>query len=166
MMPRKGFTLIEIVAALAISAIIGAGVWKMARGGVLSFVRAQGQADVINNGERALRGASPQKGLLKDIRRCASVESISAGQLSLLCPDGALKYALQDTDLVRVAGGSSSTVARNITSLGFRYFKIDAGVLSLTTQPERVSLVEINSLQVQNRGLAYSLTASARLRNR
>ena len=165
-MNKKGFTLIELMLAVAISGIILAGMWRMTKGGTLAFLRAQSQAEVISSGERALRGFAPDRGILEDIRRCSAVTSILPGQLNLMCPDGSLKYYLQGTNLSQVVAGSTSTVAKNIASVNFRYFKIQNGLLSLTTDPALVASVEISSIQVVNKSTVYILGSSARLRNK
>ena len=152
--------------SVAILGIITAGLWKMTKGGALSFLRAQRQASAIGSGERALRGYGRNRGILKDIRRCSAVNSIQADRLSLACPDGAIEYFRQGSDLMEASAGSTATVARNITALSFRYYKIQNGLVSLTTAPALAASIEISGLQAVNRDISYDLVSSARLRNK
>lgn len=152
--------------SVVILTVITAGLWRMTRGGALSFLRAQRQAEAISNGERALRGFGRNRGILQDIRRCSAVTAVQADRLSLTCPDGALEYFRQGNDLVQVVAGSTATVARNITALSFRYFKIQDGLVSLATAPALAASIEISGLRVVNRDISYELASSARLRNR
>jgi len=152
--------------SVAILAVITAGLWRMTRGGALSFLRAQRQASVISSGERALRGYGPHRGILKNIRRCSAATAVQADHLRLACPDGAVEYYRQGNALLEVSAGSTSTVAGNITALSFKYYKIQNGLVSLTTAPALTAAIEISGMQAVNRDISYDLVSSARLRNR
>ena len=155
-----------MIVSVTIMAIITAGVWRMVKGGTVYFLHAQREASAINSGERAMRGFLSGKGLLKDIRRCSAVTAIQANRLNLSCPGGTLAYFRQGNDLVQVVNGSTATVAKNVTGLNFRYYKIQNGLVSLTTAPALVSSIEISDMQVENSGVVYDLVSSARLRSK
>lgn len=151
--------------ALALFSMIMAGLWRMVRGGTLTFIRAQQQAQVIDSGERAMRGYPRNQGMFRDIRQAAGVKSTLANRLSLTGPAGDTEYYRNGNTLVKLVSGSTITVAGDITALSFRYFTIQAGKVSLTAVPALADSVEVR-LHVKKGETDYDLVSSARFRNK
>ena len=162
---KKGLTLVELMMALAIFTMIMAGLWRMVRGGTMTFMRAQQQAEVIDSGERAMRGYPRNQGMFRDIRQAAGVKAAQADRLTLTGPAGDIQYYRNGNNLVKVVTGSTATVAGNITALSFRYFTIQGGLVSLTTVPQLANAVEVR-LHVKKGETDYDLVSSARFRNK
>lgn len=151
--------------ALALFTMILAGLWRMVRGGTMTFMRAQQQAEVIDSGERAMRGYPRNQGLFRDIRQASGVTSTQADRLRLAGAAGNIQYYRNGNTLVKEVAGSTATVAGNITALSFRYFTIQAGRVSLTAVPDLANAVEVR-LHVKKGETDYDLVSSARFRNK
>jgi len=170
MMNKKGVTLIELIVSVAIFTIIASGLWRMVRGGTRTFVRARQQSEVIDSGERALRGFQQQQGMLKEIRRCSGVKNMQADTLSMTGPAGSVTYFLQSNRLMKAVTpvmsvtATTMTVAGDVTAVGFRYFVINTGLVSVATSAVTVNSVEVR-LHIKKNETDYDLVSSARFRN-
>lgn len=146
---QRGFTLIEVVAGVAIMATIGGvfvtSLWELTTAGEIGNAN---QSVTVEVRRAALW-------LERDIYRSTSTDvpdlggSVSTAQLDWTDDTGphTCIYALSGTDLVRTCDGVPATVAKNLSDLGFTRSGSLLTVAFTATAPTRSTInktVDIN----------------------
>ena len=161
---EKGFTLIEILVAIAIAGIVMAGIYSAYYSQQKSYVVQEQVAIAQQNLRAAMYFMEREVRMVGcDPMGSANAAIITAGadtfQFSEDIGDGAggnpngtidagenITYALNGTNLTRTAGGGAQTIAENIQTLNFRYF--DADNIEITQPVTATTIVNIRSVQI------------------
>jgi len=134
---NRGFTLVEIVAAAALSVLILGVAFQCWQLGVRSWLRQERQTDVQDNLRTALDL------MAGELRLSGGMVATGTSELYFKDCSGAQVryYVLPGGSLVREQGAAHPPVASHIKSLRLRYFA--AGGNMPTTDPSAVGRVEI-----------------------
>lgn len=166
---NDGLTLIELLIALAVSAILMAGVYRTFIGQQKSYTVQEQVVDTQQNVRAAIDRMTTEirmAGYRKDILAstgniCGFTKVINPGnnannigknddQITVIIADKAITYKLQwDTGdpsipvLVRVENGVSEVLADNIENLEFSYTLKDGTVTDSPGNPEHIRMVSV-----------------------
>jgi prepilin-type N-terminal cleavage/methylation domain-containing protein len=152
---NKGFTLIELIMVIVITAIIAAIAGSALYQGFKSYITAEAITPLTNKGSAALSQ------LNVDLSNAVSFTTIGAQSLVFVNTSGeTITYAYSSNTLTRqVNAGSANTVTDQLTSLTFTYY---TSGLATTATPSAVRLVVI---QMTITGSSISLINSVFPRN-
>lgn len=163
---RRGLSLLEMMAATAIMAMITASVVVVMRSGYAVWNAQEADIDILENGYGVLRHFVTQ------MRQGTAVTAITAsgntlGSLSFTTPTGATRTWTRNSsnDVYFNNGTSNQLLAKSINSLTFTGYKAD-GITATTTVGE----IQILQCQVQitlprGAGVTRTLTTRAWLRS-
>jgi prepilin-type N-terminal cleavage/methylation domain-containing protein len=141
---QRGYTLTELLVGIAILAIVGVVIGTVIPQMMSIPEKGENQVDALSSLQNAIHWVSRDAG--------SAASAVGGGNLTLTMPDASVvSYTMTSGTLYRNSGGSSQTVARNITGLSF---SIDGRLItmSLTAQPEsRWNISESRTYQVAMR---------------
>ena len=116
----RGYSLVELMIALAISGMVAAVVAALIYFSARSFVTMSQYADMNQRSQLALDKMS------KEIRKARQVTAHTADSVTLQNPDGStfsFTYAPKARTLTRIAGGKATTYLIECDSLQFNVFQ-------------------------------------------
>lgn len=116
---NKGFTLIELIAALGVLSIILTPLVMMSVRGITAYYHEQEKIDLMGSGQIALERIS------NTIRR--RVAPVSQNTASLEVGED-IAYVLSGTDLMETDGGTPNEIANNVSAFDFT---VDGSLLTI-----------------------------------
>jgi prepilin-type N-terminal cleavage/methylation domain-containing protein len=141
---QRGYTLAEVMVVLVIMGIIAAAMGIVLPQMTSIPQKGENQVDALSSLENAIHWVSRDAG--------SAAAAVGGGSLTLTMPDSSeVSYTTADGVLYRNCGGTSQTVARNITDLSFT-ISDRLITMSVTAQPEsRWNISESRTYQVAMR---------------
>lgn len=139
-----GFTIVELIIAAAISAVIALVSAGLFKAGMLSYLYSIRQASAASAARASLSGDGSKVGLLWEAQAAAAVQTLHASTLTLTTNAGATVsyYVTEDGDFYRVAASSSARLATGVSALALNYYNLDAsGTVIESTAPASAALV-------------------------
>ncbi|MGE5544870.1 MAG: PilW family protein [Bacillota bacterium] len=125
---NEGYTLIEILAALAITGMVIAALGGLLLGGQQACQRVDFRSEIQESARIGLEM------MVRDIKSCKSLREVSADRLSMVGSNGsAVGYHVSSGTLYRSVGGVANPLVSQVQSLTVREVFPDLLEVSLTT---------------------------------
>jgi prepilin-type N-terminal cleavage/methylation domain-containing protein len=167
---NAGFTLVELMLAASISAVIALVSALLFKAGMVSYLYSYRQATALTAARASLSGDGSKTGLLWEAEEAKAVQSLNASTLTLTTASlGTVSYYVTGGgSLYRVAGSSASVLATGVSSLALNYYNLNAtGAIIESTAAVSANLVTAR-LTVVKKSVSdkdHVYFAGARLRN-
>jgi prepilin-type N-terminal cleavage/methylation domain-containing protein len=128
---NKGYTLIELLAALAITGMVIASLGGLLLNGQRACQRVDHRSEIQESARVGLEM------MTRDIKSCQSLKEVSTDRLAVVGRDGSsLGYHVSSGTLYRSVRGVANPVANQVQSLTVREVLPDLLEVSLTTGDE------------------------------
>jgi prepilin-type N-terminal cleavage/methylation domain-containing protein len=139
---QRGFTLTELLVALAMLGLVLTGVYTLQQQGLYSYMIGSAKVEAQQNARIALDL------MIRELRSATSVTATAAGDLTFVDQNGVtLRYNLNGTNLQRTENGVVSILIGGVQSLALTYRDSNGAVtgapanvanimIAITTQPQ------------------------------
>jgi prepilin-type N-terminal cleavage/methylation domain-containing protein len=147
----RGFTLVELLVAMALLGLILAGVFTLQHQGIQSYLTGASRVEVQQNARTALEL------MVREFRSAQSVTAVGgAADVTFVDQTGAtIRYQLTGTTLNRSNGGVAAPLVGGVQALTFTYFSaFDAATNTgtVTALPGNVGVIRIQIVTGTERG--------------
>ena len=141
-MNQRGYTLTELLVAMAMLALVLSGVYTLQRQGLYSYMMGSAKVEAQQNARVALDL------MIRELRSATSVTATAAGDLTFVDQNGVtLRYNLNGTALQRTENGVVSILIGGVQSLALTYRDSNGAVtgapanvanimIAITTRPQ------------------------------
>lgn len=167
---RKGFTIIEVTAGLAVAGVLALVAAGLFRAGLRSYVYSVRQTGAVLAACRSFSGYGAQSGVLWSAREAVSVAGLSASSVTLVQVDSStVAFSAFNGGFYRAAGAYTTRLAEGVDTAAISYYALDSnGRVMVATSAAGAVLV---AAQVGAQGPSanekpYTFTAAARLYNK
>lgn len=139
----RGFTLLEMIVALAIMAVTATALVGLFRAAITTSLFNTRQTFILSNSRKALKGDGSALGVQWAILDSTTVYNLSSSNLSISLSDGtSTTYSVSGDNLYRASLFSNSILAKGITGLQVNYYNLDTtGRIVVSTAPQNAALV-------------------------
>jgi len=139
---QRGYTLTELLVAMAMLALVLSGVYTLQRQGLYSYMMGSAKVEAQQNARVALDL------MIRELRSATSVTATAAGDLTFVDQNGVtLRYNLNGTALQRTENGVVSILIGGVQNLTLTYrdssgvvtatpASVANVVITITTQPQ------------------------------
>jgi prepilin-type N-terminal cleavage/methylation domain-containing protein len=145
---QRGFTLAELLVALAVVGLVMAGVFVVQRGGQEAYLLGSNRVETQQNARVALDL------MTRELRSALSITAIT-GCTNSICTDltftdqsgQTVRYALAGTTLNRTVGGTTTALIGGAQSLGmtsYSVYDVSSATYTSTTTPTQVRVIKIS----------------------
>jgi len=125
---NKGYTLVELLAALAITGMIIAALGGLLLGGQRACQRVDLRSEIQESARVGLEM------MIRDIKSCNSLKDVNADRLVMTGSDGSMiEYRVSSGILYRAVSGKANPVANQVQGLTMHEVLPDLLEVSLTT---------------------------------
>ena len=141
-MNQRGFTLTELLVAMAMLGLLLTGVYTLQQQGLYSYMVGSAKVEAQQNARVALDL------MIRELRSATSVTATAVGDLTFVDQNGVtIRYNLTGTDLQRTENGVLSVLIGGVQSLALTYRDSNGAVtatpanvanimIAITTQPQ------------------------------
>src|SRR2546426_395956 len=149
---QRGFTLAELIVALAVLGMILGGVYTLQQQGLYSYLMGSAKVEAQQNARVALDL------MIRELRSATSVTAIAAADLTFVDQNGVtIRYNLTGTNLQRTANAVADVVIGGVQNLGLTYRDSSGAVtaapgsvanvaITITTQPQAANPCSASAL--------------------
>lgn len=131
---NQGYTLLELLAALAITGMVMAALGGLLLSGQRACQRVDDRSEIQESARVGLEM------MVRDIKSCRSIVEVNADSLNLVGNDGStVRYQVSTGTLFRSAKGAANPVSNEVTSLAVSEVLPDLLEVSLTTGEKEFS---------------------------
>lgn len=149
-MNDRGFTLTELLVALALLGLILAGVFTLHQQGQLAYLAGAARVQTQQSARVALDLMS------REVRSATSVTAIAGSDLTFVDQNSVtIQYRLNGNDLERTEAGTMTLLTRNVQDLQFTYRDLNGAV---TATAANVANVEISIRTWTEDSTSYSVS--------
>jgi len=139
---QRGFTLTELLVAMAMLGLLLTGVYTLQQQGLYSYMVGSAKVEAQQNARVALDL------MIRELRSATSVTATAVGDLTFVDQNGVtIRYNLTGTDLQRTENGVLSVLIGGVQSLALTYRDSNGAVtatpanvanimIAITTQPQ------------------------------
>lgn len=167
---RKGFTVLEVTAGLAVAGVLALVAAGLFRAGLKSYFYSVRQTGAVLAACRSFSGYGAQNGVIWSAQGATGVTTLSASSVTLVQADSTtVAFAAQNGGFYRAAGAYTTRLAEGVDTAAISYYSLDSnGRVIVATSAATAVLV---SAQVSAQGTSpnekpYTFTAAARLYNK
>jgi len=169
-MRSAGFTFLELLLGVALTAILGVVSARLLQAGLKTYSYTARQAVALSTGAAALRGEGTRPGLVVTARSAKTISSLSPTSLVVTSPSAVVTtFTVSNGALTRTSSlGSLVFQASGVEPLAVNYYNIDgAGLIVESTVAAWATMATFN---LNVRGLpgssrSYNLFSGVGLRN-
>jgi prepilin-type N-terminal cleavage/methylation domain-containing protein len=153
---QRGFTLAELMVAMAIIVMVMAGVLLVQRGGQQAYLLGSNRVETQQNARVAVEL------MTRELRSATSITTITGTtDITFLDQTGqTVRYALSGTSLNRSVGGVSTTLIGGVQALAmtcYSTFDVYNGTYTTTTTPGLAKVIKISVTTKTEEGVATHL---------
>lgn len=165
---RRGFTLMELMMGVAVSAVLALVIAGLFKTGILTARYSLGQTRVLSEARAGLMGAGKVKGVLWQTQEASSFSTLSSTSLALgYAGAAAISFHLSGQTLLQSQLGVDQTAAVGVSTMTLAYYNLDAaGHVMESTAAASAALVTAEIVLPGDRGKNYSFFTGARPRNK
>lgn len=165
---RRGFTLVELMVGIAISAVLALVIAGLFKAGLLTARYSLGETQVLSQARAGLIGTGKIKGVLWQTQEASSFSTLSSTSLALgYAAAASISFQLSGRSLLQSQLGVDQALASGISTMTFAYYNLDAaGRVMESTAAESAALVTAEIVLPGDRGKNYAFLTGARLRNK
>ena len=165
-MNQRGFTLTELLVAMAMLGLLLTGVYTLQQQGLYSYMVGSAKVEAQQNARVALDL------MIRELRSATSVTAIAVGDLTFVDQNGVtIRYNLTGTNLQRTANGVLDVLIGGVQNMALTYRDSNGVVtatpanvanvaITLTTQPQAANPCAASALNQQ-----MNVQDQVRLRN-
>jgi prepilin-type N-terminal cleavage/methylation domain-containing protein len=141
MSTERGFSLAELLVAVAVLGLILAGVFTLHRQGAFVYLMGAARVEAQQNTRHALAL------MTRELRSAQSVTSASScatgtNDITFVDQDGrTIRYDRDGEALRRVVNGTSTTLIRGVETITFRCYRADGTTTSTASQVRSIQIV-------------------------
>lgn len=142
---ERGFSLAELLVAIAVLGFVMAGILALQQSGQLAYLTGAARVEVQQNARVALDLVMSELRSALSITAAANCNNAASGtdDITFVTQDNAIvRYRRNGTDLERIEGGVTTVVIGGLQSLQIRCFAADG--TTLTETPADVRSIRIN----------------------
>jgi len=163
---QRGFTLTELLVAMAMLGLLLTGVYTLQQQGLYSYMVGSAKVEAQQNARVALDL------MIRELRSATSVTAIAVGDLTFVDQNGVtIRYNLTGTNLQRTANGVLDVLIGGVSNMSLTYRDSNGVVtatpanvanvaITLTTQPQAANPCAASALNQQ-----MNVQDQVRLRN-
>lgn len=143
---RGGFTLLELIVALAVAGITVAALVGLFRASLTATRFALRQTSTLSSARKALVSEGPHKGILWAVQGSTAVVNLSPSSLSLVLPGSvSMDYAMQGDILKAIEAGTTYYQAKDVGALSVNYYNINSnGLIQVSTDANVAQYVTVS----------------------
>ena len=154
-MNQRGFTLTELLVAMAILGMVLAGVYTLQQQGLYSYLMGSAKVEAQQNARIAMDL------MIRELRSATSVTAIAGSDVSFVDQNGAtIRYNLNGASLQRTVNAIVDVLIGGVRQVGLTYTDSNGAVtaapgsvaniaITLTTQPEHTTASSSEPLKQQ-----------------
>ncbi|MEA2081466.1 MAG: prepilin-type N-terminal cleavage/methylation domain-containing protein [Elusimicrobiota bacterium] len=163
-MKSKAFTLVEIMVALTIFAIILVSFSLLLKTGIKSFLHGYFSTQLFEEASGVFSDRGTSRGMVSYLRETGAVIDAQPSLISFVVDGGTVTYRFEGNRIMKNSSAGESVLSEHAGSLLFRYYSRGDGNWTETYSPAETGAVSVY-LKLVKGGVVFPCFSGAFLRN-
>ncbi len=163
-MKKKAFTLIELLIAMAIFAVIMASLSLLLRTGIKSFLHGYFSTQLLEEASTVFSDRGSSRGLISCLRESGGIVKALPSEISFMLRGGTVTYLLDGNKVIKRTAAGENILSGCAGDFSFRYYSRTDGKWAETSSAAEAGAVAAY-LKLVKGGSSFSCVSGAFLRN-